>query len=85
MYVVTKLFVFLFRDFDEQISFCFSHSGLERKLKAGDEKLDEITKEKAQLKNDISDMRKSTGDSSAQLTKMNEDLTQKERYSPKMF
>lgn len=53
--------------------------GLERKLKAGDEKLEQLTKDKSKLESDISDMMKSSGDSSAQLTKMNEDLTQKER------
>ncbi|XP_056137752.1 CAP-Gly domain-containing linker protein 1 isoform X1 [Lampris incognitus] len=54
-------------------------TGLERKLKAGDEKLDQLTKDKAKLESDISDMMKSSGDSSVQLTKMNEVLTQKER------
>uniref|UniRef100_A0A667ZWD3 CAP-Gly domain containing linker protein 1 n=1 Tax=Myripristis murdjan TaxID=586833 RepID=A0A667ZWD3_9TELE len=53
--------------------------GLERKLKAGDEKLEQLTKDKSKLESDISDMMKLSGDSSAQLTKMNEDLTQKER------
>ncbi|XP_029916628.1 CAP-Gly domain-containing linker protein 1 isoform X5 [Myripristis murdjan] len=54
-------------------------AGLERKLKAGDEKLEQLTKDKSKLESDISDMMKLSGDSSAQLTKMNEDLTQKER------
>uniref|UniRef100_A0A8C7M0E2 CAP-GLY domain containing linker protein 1a n=1 Tax=Oncorhynchus mykiss TaxID=8022 RepID=A0A8C7M0E2_ONCMY len=54
-------------------------AGLERKLKAGEEKLDQLANDKAKLQSDISDMMKSSGDSSAQLTKMNEDLTQKER------
>uniref|UniRef100_A0A8C8JMU4 CAP-Gly domain-containing protein n=1 Tax=Oncorhynchus tshawytscha TaxID=74940 RepID=A0A8C8JMU4_ONCTS len=52
---------------------------LERKLKAGEEKLDQLANDKAKLQSDISDMMKSSGDSSAQLTKMNEDITQKER------
>lgn len=59
-----------------------SHSELERRLKAGEERLDQLANEKAKLQSDISDM-KSSGDSSAQLTKMNEDLTQKERYTMK--
>ncbi|XP_042562256.1 CAP-Gly domain-containing linker protein 1 isoform X4 [Clupea harengus] len=54
-------------------------AGLERKLKAGEEKLDQLNKGKAKLENDFSDMIKSSGDSSVQLTKMNEDLNQKER------
>uniref|UniRef100_A0A8C7CWJ9 CAP-Gly domain containing linker protein 1 n=1 Tax=Oncorhynchus kisutch TaxID=8019 RepID=A0A8C7CWJ9_ONCKI len=58
-------------------------AGLERKLKAGEEKLDQLANDKAKLQSDISDMMKSSGDSSAQLTKMNEDLTQKERYTMK--
>uniref|UniRef100_A0A4W5NPK2 CAP-Gly domain containing linker protein 1 n=1 Tax=Hucho hucho TaxID=62062 RepID=A0A4W5NPK2_9TELE len=68
---------------------CTSHStesealrsqlaGLERKLKAGEERLDQLANEKAKLQSDISDMMKSSGDSSAQLTKINEDITQKE-------
>lgn len=60
-----------------------SDPGLERKLKAGEEKLDQVVNDKAKLQSDISDMMKSSGDSSAQLTKMNEDLTQKERYTMK--
>jgi peptidoglycan hydrolase CwlO-like protein len=62
---------------------CSSHSGLERKLKAGEERLDQLANEKAKLQSDISDMMKSSGDSSAQLTKMNEDITQKKRYTMK--
>uniref|UniRef100_A0A8C7PRD1 CAP-Gly domain-containing protein n=1 Tax=Oncorhynchus mykiss TaxID=8022 RepID=A0A8C7PRD1_ONCMY len=53
--------------------------GLERKLKAGEERLDQLANEKAKLQSDISDMMKSSGDISAQLTKMNEDITQKKR------
>uniref|UniRef100_A0A8B9JK93 CAP-GLY domain containing linker protein 1a n=1 Tax=Astyanax mexicanus TaxID=7994 RepID=A0A8B9JK93_ASTMX len=55
-------------------------SGLETKLKAGEEKLDQLTKDKAKLENDISDLLKSSGDSSTQLTKMMDDLNLKERY-----
>ncbi|XP_074493969.1 CAP-Gly domain-containing linker protein 1 isoform X7 [Sebastes fasciatus] len=54
-------------------------AGLERKLKAADEKLEQLSKDKCKLENDISDMMKTSGDSSVQLTKMNEDLIQKER------
>uniref|UniRef100_A0A667ZVX3 CAP-Gly domain containing linker protein 1 n=1 Tax=Myripristis murdjan TaxID=586833 RepID=A0A667ZVX3_9TELE len=60
-------------------------AGLERKLKAGDEKLEQLTKDKSKLESDISDMMKLSGDSSAQLTKMNEDLTQKERKNCALF
>uniref|UniRef100_A0A672JU52 CAP-GLY domain containing linker protein 1a n=1 Tax=Salarias fasciatus TaxID=181472 RepID=A0A672JU52_SALFA len=59
----------------------FTVSRLERKLKAADEKLEQLSKDKAKLENDISEMMKASGDSSVQLTKMNEDLTQKERYA----
>ncbi|KAM8886319.1 CAP-Gly domain-containing linker protein 1 isoform 5-T17 [Spinachia spinachia] len=55
------------------------HAGLERKLKAADEKLEQLSKDKCKLENDISDMMKTSGDSSEQLTKMNDDLKQKER------
>uniref|UniRef100_A0A1A8QSR9 CAP-Gly domain-containing protein n=1 Tax=Nothobranchius rachovii TaxID=451742 RepID=A0A1A8QSR9_9TELE len=51
----------------------------ERKLKASDEKLEQFSKDKSKLENDISDIMKATGDSSVQLTKMNDDLLQKER------
>ncbi|XP_022613366.1 CAP-Gly domain-containing linker protein 1 isoform X3 [Seriola dumerili] len=54
-------------------------AGLERKLKTADEKLEQFSKDKNKLENDISDMMKASGDSSVQLTKMNEDLIQKER------
>ncbi|XP_069555475.1 CAP-Gly domain-containing linker protein 1 isoform X4 [Brachyistius frenatus] len=54
-------------------------AGLERKMKAADEKLVQFSKDKNKLENDISDMMKASGDSSVQLTKMNEDLMQKER------
>ncbi|XP_062273009.1 CAP-Gly domain-containing linker protein 1 isoform X3 [Scomber scombrus] len=54
-------------------------NGLERKLKAADEKLEQLANDKSKLENDISDMMKASGDSSVQLTKMNEDLMQKAR------
>uniref|UniRef100_A0A3Q3MNB1 CAP-GLY domain containing linker protein 1a n=1 Tax=Mastacembelus armatus TaxID=205130 RepID=A0A3Q3MNB1_9TELE len=66
-----KLFVFLW--------------WLERKLKAADEKLEQLSKDKSKLENDISDMMKASGDSSVQLTKMNEDLIHKERYHTFFF
>lgn len=49
-------------------------------MKAADEKVEQLLKDKNKLENDISDMMKASGDSSVQLTKMNEDLIQKERY-----
>lgn len=57
----------------------FLFEGLEAKLKSGREKLEQLTKDKAKLEDDIGNLIKSSGDSSTQLTKMNEDLTQKER------
>ncbi|XP_057209943.1 CAP-Gly domain-containing linker protein 1 isoform X3 [Triplophysa rosa] len=54
-------------------------AGLQRNLKASEEKRDMLTKDKTKLENDITDVMKSSGDSSAQLTKMNEELNQKER------
>lgn len=48
-------------------------------MKSGEEKLEQLTKDKAKLEDNISELIKSSGDSSTQLTKMNEDLTQKER------
>ncbi|KAL7836427.1 hypothetical protein AOLI_G00277110 [Acnodon oligacanthus] len=54
-------------------------SDAEMKLKTDEEKLDQLTKDKAKLESDISDLLKSSGDSSAHLTKMMEDLSQKER------
>ncbi|XP_056457504.1 CAP-Gly domain-containing linker protein 1 isoform X3 [Gadus chalcogrammus] len=54
-------------------------AGLERKLKTGEEKVEQLAKDKAQLEGDISNMMKSSGDSSEQLTKMNQDITQKQR------
>lgn len=50
------------------------------KLKAADEKLEQFSKDKSKLEKDIFEMMKTSGDSSVQLTKMNEDLTLKERY-----
>uniref|UniRef100_A0A8C8HCN8 CAP-Gly domain-containing protein n=1 Tax=Oncorhynchus tshawytscha TaxID=74940 RepID=A0A8C8HCN8_ONCTS len=64
---------------DNQAKSTQTMQGLERKLKAGEERLDQLANEKAKLQSDISDMMKSSGDSSAQLTKMNEEITQKKR------
>uniref|UniRef100_A0A8C8H5N0 CAP-Gly domain-containing protein n=1 Tax=Oncorhynchus tshawytscha TaxID=74940 RepID=A0A8C8H5N0_ONCTS len=68
---------------DNQAKSTQTMQGLERKLKAGEERLDQLANEKAKLQSDISDMMKSSGDSSAQLTKMNEEITQKKRYTMK--
>lgn len=73
-FVLTKSSLFL----------CF-FTGLERKLKASDEKNEQLSKDKNKLENDISDMMKASGDSSVQLTKMNEELIQKERYHTLIF
>lgn len=59
---------------------CFD-SGLERKLKTAAEAVEQLSKDKCKLETDISERMKQSGDSSAQLTKMNEDLIQKERYN----
>ncbi|KPP77194.1 hypothetical protein Z043_103404 [Scleropages formosus] len=54
-------------------------TNMERKLKASEEKVEQLTSDKANLERDAADMMKSLGDSSTQLTKMNVDLIQKER------
>ncbi|XP_051544932.1 CAP-Gly domain-containing linker protein 1-like isoform X2 [Myxocyprinus asiaticus] len=54
-------------------------AGLQRNLKACEEKRDLLTKDKVKLENDIMDMMKSSGDSSAQLTMMKEEVNQKDR------
>lgn len=48
-------------------------------MKAADDRLEQLSKDKSKLEKDISDMMTASGDSSVQLTKMNEDLIQKER------
>lgn len=60
---------------------CFA-SGLERKLKTATEALEQHVEDKRKLETDMSEMMKRSGDSSAQLTKMNQELVQKERYHP---
>ncbi|XP_051528208.1 CAP-Gly domain-containing linker protein 1 isoform X2 [Myxocyprinus asiaticus] len=54
-------------------------AGLQRNFKASEEKRDLLTKDKANLENDIMDMMKSSGDSSSQLTKMKDEINQKDR------
>ncbi|XP_019714319.1 CAP-Gly domain-containing linker protein 1-like, partial [Hippocampus comes] len=56
-------------------------NGLERKLASADEKVRQLGEDKSKLEKDISDMMTASGDSSVQLSKMNEDLRQKERCS----
>ncbi|XP_075754783.1 CAP-Gly domain-containing linker protein 1 isoform X5 [Pelodiscus sinensis] len=52
---------------------------MEKKLKEREEKEQQLTEAKAKLENDIAEIMKSSGDSSAQLTKMNDELRLKER------
>ncbi|XP_061528411.1 CAP-Gly domain-containing linker protein 1 isoform X2 [Phycodurus eques] len=54
-------------------------NGLERKLAGADEKVRQLGEDKSKLEKDILDMMTASGDNSVQLTKMNEDLRQKER------
>uniref|UniRef100_A0A8B9GEK8 CAP-Gly domain containing linker protein 1 n=1 Tax=Amazona collaria TaxID=241587 RepID=A0A8B9GEK8_9PSIT len=54
---------------------------MEKKLKEREEKEQQLVEAKAKLENDIAEIMKSSGDSSAQLTKMNDELRLKERYS----
>lgn len=49
-------------------------------MKTSAEAVEQLSKDKCKLETDISEMMKQSGDSSVQLTKMNEDLIQKERY-----
>lgn len=48
-------------------------------MKANEERILLLTKDKTKLENDIMDMTKSSGDSSTLITKLNEDIKQKER------
>ncbi|XP_075033980.1 CAP-Gly domain-containing linker protein 1 isoform X1 [Mixophyes fleayi] len=52
---------------------------LERKLKEGDEKQENLLKAKAKLENQIAEMIQSSGDSSVQLSMLNEELQSRER------
>ncbi|KAI2664014.1 CAP-Gly domain-containing linker protein 1 [Labeo rohita] len=54
-------------------------AGLRRSLKANEERIQLLTKDKTKLENDIMDMTKSSGDSSTLITKLNEDVKLKER------
>ncbi|XP_050762387.1 CAP-Gly domain-containing linker protein 1 isoform X2 [Gymnogyps californianus] len=52
---------------------------MEKKLKEREEREQQLIDAKAKLENDIAEIMKSSGDSSAQLTKMNDELRLKER------
>ncbi|XP_032054768.1 CAP-Gly domain-containing linker protein 1 isoform X10 [Aythya fuligula] len=52
---------------------------MEEKLKEREEREQQLTQAKVKLENDIAEIMKSSGDSSAQLTKMNDELRLKER------
>lgn len=54
---------------------------MEKKLKEREEREQQLIEAKAKLENDIAEIMKSSGDSSAQLMKMNDELRLKERYS----
>lgn len=63
--------------------YCYplSCSVMETKLKEREEREQQLTEAKVKLENDIAEIMKSSGDSSAQLMKMNDELRLKERYS----
>uniref|UniRef100_A0A4W4HHB0 CAP-Gly domain-containing protein n=1 Tax=Electrophorus electricus TaxID=8005 RepID=A0A4W4HHB0_ELEEL len=50
-----------------------------KKSLSGEEKIEQLAKDKTKLENDISELIKSSGDSSAHLSKIMEDLNQKDR------
>lgn len=50
-------------------------------MKEREEREQQLIEAKTKLENDIAEIMKSSGDSSAQLTKMNDELRLKERYS----
>ncbi|XP_054145099.1 CAP-Gly domain-containing linker protein 1 isoform X1 [Melozone crissalis] len=52
---------------------------MERKLREREEREQQLVEAKAKLENDIAEIMKSSGDSSAQLTRMNDELRLKER------
>uniref|UniRef100_A0A8C1QN11 CAP-GLY domain containing linker protein 1a n=1 Tax=Cyprinus carpio TaxID=7962 RepID=A0A8C1QN11_CYPCA len=54
-------------------------SGLQNTLKANEERILLLTKDKTKLEKDIVDMTKSSGDSSTLITELNEEIKQKER------
>ncbi|TRY56764.1 hypothetical protein DNTS_028625 [Danionella cerebrum] len=53
-------------------------AGLQRNLKAGEERCVLLTKDKAKLEEDIMDMTRSSGDSSTLISKLNEEIKRKE-------
>uniref|UniRef100_A0A8C5UFN2 CAP-Gly domain containing linker protein 1 n=1 Tax=Malurus cyaneus samueli TaxID=2593467 RepID=A0A8C5UFN2_9PASS len=57
----------------------FHGESMERKLREREEREQQLTEAKAKLENDIAEIMKSSGDSSAQLTRMNDELRLKER------
>uniref|UniRef100_A0A4W3HBV8 CAP-Gly domain containing linker protein 1 n=1 Tax=Callorhinchus milii TaxID=7868 RepID=A0A4W3HBV8_CALMI len=68
---------------EEQLQSMVSGSqtpSMERKMKSAEVKTTQLSEEKTKLENDISEMIKSSGDNSTQLTKMNKDLKEKEMY-----
>ncbi|XP_016360875.1 CAP-Gly domain-containing linker protein 1 isoform X2 [Sinocyclocheilus anshuiensis] len=64
---------------NDQATSAQTDQGLQRNLKASEERILLLTKDKTKLENDIVDMTKSTGDSSTLITKLNEQIKQKER------
>lgn len=56
-----------------------SCSVLEKKLKEREEKEQQLIEAKTKLENEIAEIMKSSGDSSAQLSKMNDNLRSKEK------
>uniref|UniRef100_A0A4W3HBX2 CAP-Gly domain containing linker protein 1 n=1 Tax=Callorhinchus milii TaxID=7868 RepID=A0A4W3HBX2_CALMI len=72
---------------EEQLQSMVSGSqtpSMERKMKSAEVKTTQLSEEKTKLENDISEMIKSSGDNSTQLTKMNKDLKEKEMYEMKL-
>ncbi|CAN0050243.1 unnamed protein product [Lampetra planeri] len=54
-------------------------SALERKVHSGEEKAEQLARDKQKLEEDIAQMIQSSGDSSAQLTKMNDDIRKRDK------
>lgn len=59
--------------------FFYVYSGMEAKFRERDEREEQLIKAKEKLENDIAEIMKMSGDNSSQLTKMNDELRQKER------
>ena len=53
---------------------------MEAKFRERDQREEQLIKAKEKLENDIAAIMKMSGDSSSQLTKMNDELRPKERY-----